>query len=107
MKRGIISLGIILLLLWSVYNNNTGPYSGTYNLKQNPNLVLKLKDDHTFVLSNAMGKNSEFTEGKYTVDDDNNIALFPEKDSPYKALTGKVRGSIIEMSSRNEEFIKK
>jgi len=107
MKKTIISLGVVLVIIWSIYNKSIGPFSGTYNLKQNPSLVLKLKDDHTFVLSNAMGKNSEFTEGKYTVDDDNNIKLVLEKDSPYKSLIGKVKGSTIEMSSMNGEFIKK
>jgi len=105
MKKAII-FGGVLLFLWSVCNKDTGPYSGTYDLKQDPNLVLKINDDHTFILYNVIGKNCEITEGQYTVDDDNNIRLDPEKDTIYKPLTGKVKGSTIEMSSINGDFIK-
>lgn len=111
MKKIIISIGVILILFWAVYNNNTGPYSGTYDFKQNPNIVLRINDNHTFMLYNAVGKRSEFIKGQYTVDSDNNISLVPDKDnidkSITKTLTGKVMGSTIELSSISGEFIKK
>lgn len=107
MKKIVISLGLILLLLWSVYNKNTGQYSGSYNFKQDANIVLNINDDLSFVMYHTAGKGCESIQGHYEVDNDNNITLVPEKDSTHKALIGKVKGSVIEMTSMNGEFIKK
>lgn len=116
MKKHIIKLCVVLLaitsiVLWALYNNNTGPYSGIYDFRENPNLVLRVNDDHTFMLYNAVGKRSEFIKGKYTVDNDNNITLVPNKDNIDKSITetlnGKVNGSIIVIPSIQGEFVKK
>lgn len=108
MKRLTIPLGIIIiLLLWSVCNSNSGPYSGTYGYVQDPNIVLKINDDLTCIMYYTIDKNSEFMEGHYSVDNDNNITLVLKKDNISKSLTGKVKGSTIEMASMNGMFIKK
>jgi hypothetical protein len=103
-------LGIVLLLFWAIHNTNTGPYSGTYDFKQDVNWSLKISDNHTFVMHYNFGKNGEFIKGHYTVDNDNNITLVSDKDNVDKfiteTLTGKVMGSTIKLTSMEGEFIK-
>lgn len=109
MKKSIIAVACVLLLVYVIGNKNTGPYSGVYVLKQNPNIVLKMKDNNTFTIDITMGKGSESVKGKYTVND-NKIVLVPDENDwnkeIIKTLHGKVEGAKIELTEWKSEFYK-
>lgn len=109
MKKIITCLVFVGLIVWIFTDNNKGSYSGVYDFRQNPNLVLKINDNNTFVMYNVIGKTTELIKGEYTIDN-NNIELIPNEDnidkSMSKTLIGKVEGSTIKMTTLNGEFIK-
>jgi hypothetical protein len=109
MKKIIACLVIAGSLAWVFVGNNPGPYSGEYNFKQNPNLVLRINNNNTFAIYNVVGKTTGLIEGKYTIDN-NNLTLVPNNENLdkfiSKPLTGKVEGSIIKVAALNGEFVK-
>lgn len=109
MKKIIVCLVFLGLLAWVFANSSTGTYSGIYNFKQDPNLVLKINDNSTFVMYNVVGKTTELINGKYTVDN-NNITLVPNKENMDKfiseTLIGEIDGSIIKVTTLKGEFVK-
>lgn len=85
------------------------PYSGTYIYTGQGNLILKLKNDNTYILYYPVGRRDDFVKGEYEVKD-NNIALTPDKDNinkiMSKALHGKVEGSKISLVEYDGDFLK-
>ena len=116
MKRGIklkkllkptLVIIILLALILPIERKSNNPYLGKYCYDGNTNITIELKDNNSFVLSQAFGKGDECLAGKYSVKDNNIQLNFNNKsyDAIYKnLLTGKINGSVIYLKDSEKSF---
>jgi hypothetical protein len=102
---------IIFLLFISIFiliSHNSNPnfdfYSGKYTCQSNPNKMLVLKSNNSFVIYSTLGKNENSIEGTYTISNNHINLLFNDKNlSPidFNISSGQVYGSVIIFSNPN------
>ena len=112
MKKFILVLMLFLIavtIIFSQAGSNENPYAGSYQYRGGRDMVLRLNKDDTFILFNAVGKNSDFVKGKYKVED-NNLTLIVNNNNLDKFITGtlsgKVEGSRIRIEAMQGYFTK-
>lgn len=93
-------LNIFILIFFTVHLSScsNNPYAGVYFCKRNTNIVLKLKDDNSFILVDNLDKDSECFVGNYSIKDNIISLKFNDKNSAKifsGILKGKFKGSVI------------
>lgn len=108
MKKFILILTLILSLV-ILPACSANPYSGKYVYVKDTNVYLNLNNDHTFSVSETMGKYASISYGKYIVND-NILELKFNKTNVFnpstRTLEGEVQGSRIVFKTVNGYFFK-
>lgn len=99
MKK-ILSILLILLISSFMIACNDNPYVGKY--ESSDNVILELNKNNKCTMINTLYKEAVYTNGKYTLKDNNINITFDKKQTNYfgvSSLSGKFEGNRIKLKN--------